>query len=153
MRHWGLYQWLPTVLLCGSIISTSRAYCDTMMLNVQASAATSVAFYDEHEQDSQHVCKAIETKAGEHLLLITFEASVADMPLKPNTFGFSLSDAGHIGITWDETQPTAVIQVTVGGRVFLGLRGLDPAFRLQVKVKPNGLGGTFSAAHLRDLAS
>jgi hypothetical protein len=153
MKHVILCRWLASLLLCVSAASGSRAGVATTEITLTATGAAPMAFHAERIQDDQHVCQLLASKSGEQTLLLTFEAAVADMPLKPTAFGFSLSNGGRIGATWDETQPTAVLQVSVGRRVFLGLRGRDPAFRLQVTVSPSGDDGTFSATHLQDVAN
>jgi hypothetical protein len=112
-----------------------------------------MTFHAERIRDDRHVCQLLESPGGQRLLILTFEAGMGDMPLKPSPFAFSLSNTGRTGVSWDETPQTAVIQISIGDRIFFGLHGLDPAFRLQVNVSPGGADGTFSATHLRDVAN
>jgi hypothetical protein len=144
---------LAALFLFGWTGSVAHAAAERMDLILRATGAYTAAFQLERLQDDLHTCALLGPRGAEQTLVLTFNASQSDMLLPPSDFGFSLSVAGRVGSMWTETQPSAIMQVSIGKRVFLGLHASDRAFRLQVSINPGGATGTFSASHLRDTAT
>jgi hypothetical protein len=141
---------LAGMVFLGFLGFSASAASDQMDLVLRSTGAVTATFSIDRTQDDLHTCALLGSAGAEQTLVLTYDASQSDMLLPPSDFGFSLSIAGRVGTTWAETQPSAILQVSIGKRAFLGLHASDPAFRLAVLVEPGGAGGTFSATHLRD---
>ena len=144
--------WLAGLLLCawGAPGTAAVATADQMELTLQANGGAAIDFHATQAQDSMHTCALFGLSNKEQTLVVTFNGSESQLLLPPSDFGFSLSIAGLIGTTWNERQPSAILQISIGKVVFLGLHASDPAFRLEVRADPDGKSGTFSAAHVRE---
>ncbi|MFO1024499.1 MAG: hypothetical protein U1E70_04885 [Acetobacteraceae bacterium] len=132
------------------LLSTGVAgVADTMTLSLRTTGDETATMQTERSQDATHGCALLGPSGAEQTLVLTYNASRQDMLLQPSDFGFSLSIAGRLGTEWTQSQPAAILQVSIGNLVFLGLHASDPAFRLRVTVEAGGAGGTFTAQHLR----
>jgi len=100
--------------------------------------------------DASHSCALVGPSGREQTLVLAFNKSQTDSLLGVSDFGFSLSIPGTVGQSWDENQPSTILQLSIGNRRFVGLRAVDAQFHLLVSVDPAGGKGTFSANHLLD---
>src|SRR3954454_3807103 len=126
---------------------------ESMELTLKSTGAAHTEFRATQAQDNLHSCALLGLSNSERTLVLTYNARQAQLLLQPADFAFSLSIAGVIGAPWNEKQPSAIFQVSIAKMVFFGLRASDPAFRLDVKVDPDGTAGAFSATHLREIGA
>ncbi len=145
--------WPAAMLLWVAVSASALAGTERMQLALQVTGAVPLDFHEEHIQDKMHSCALLGPAGAEQTLVLTFNADETQMLLPPSDFGFSLSIAGRVGTTWTEQQPSAILQVSIGRTIFLGLHASDPAFRLTLTVDPGGGSGSFRAAHLRESVS
>ncbi len=132
------------------IVSGGDAIAGSLLLALRTSGAVSVKIQTQRDFDDSHSCALVGPSGKEQTLVLAFNKGQTDSLLQPTNFGFSLSIPGIVGRDWDEKQPSAILQLSIGNRRFVGLHALAPQFRLRVSVDPGGYKGTFSASHLLD---
>jgi len=132
-------------------IGGTKAFAGTIELAMRATGAVSGEIQSRRDLDDSHFCALLGPAGKEQTFELSFNKRQTDTFVVAADFGLSLSASGIVGRPWDETQPSAILQVAIGNRRFVGLLGVDPSFHLRVAVDPGDGTGTFSANHLVEL--
>jgi hypothetical protein len=128
----------------------SSVAADPIEVHLRAKGAVSARITLAGSVDETHHCALLGGKDEPQIYVLSINKRPSDALLDPARPGFSLTAAGDPGGTWTETAPTAVVQVAIGGRRFVGFHTVDPEFRLRVSVRRDGASGSFHATHLVD---
>lgn len=126
------------------------AAADPIEVHLRAKGAVSTQLTLAGRLDETHHCALLGGNDEPQIYVLSVNKRPSDTLLDPARPGFSLTAAGDPGETWTETAPTAVVQVAIGGRRFIGFHTIDPEFRLRVSVRRDGAVGSFRATHLVD---
>lgn len=130
----------------------AAAPAGTIGLQLQISGAVSASIETQRESDNTHFCALLGPAGKDQRFVLAFNKRQDDSLIAPADFGFALSASGVMGKPWDETHPSTILQVTIGNHRFVGLRGLDPDFHLELSIDQKHGTGTFSADHVLGLS-
>jgi len=123
-----------------------------MELAVQTTGTVTGEIKTRRELDEAHFCALLGPVGKEQTFVLSFNKRKTESLIPPVDFAFSLSISGILGHHWDENQPSAIVEMAMGNRRFVGLREVDPEFRLIVSVESQADKGTFRASHLIELS-
>jgi hypothetical protein len=137
---------VPLLLLA----TVASAAADPIEVHLRAKGAVSAQITLASRLDDTHHCALLGGNDEPQIYVLSINKGPSDTLLDPAHPGFSLTAAGDPGETWTETAPTAVVQVVIGGRRFIGFHTIDPEFRMRVSVRQDGAVGSFRAMHLVD---
>jgi len=139
------------VLLLGAAAPAAAAPPIALTLRARGAVADKVSLTST--ADDAHLCALIGASGGPQTYLFLFNKAPSDAMLDPRRPGlFVTVAAAGAARRAPGDRSAGTIQVSIGGRHFLGLGQADPSFRLHVSFRPDGTGGRFTATHLVDPA-
>jgi hypothetical protein len=140
---------VPLLLLATMVFAAA----DPIEVHLRSKGAVSTHLTLAGRPDETHHCALLGRNDEPQIYVLSINKRPSDTLLDPARPGFSLTAAGDPGETWTESAPTAVVQVAIDGRRFIGFHTIDPEFRLRVSVRRDGAAGSFHAKHLVDETS